>query len=280
MDTYTTDLVDAGMQHSFSAPKARTGTTSGVTAEASIGKSGSDLVAEHLPMVRFIARKLQATLPKHIELDDLISAGVLGLMDAVGKFDQTKQAQLKSYAQFRIRGAILDFLRTQDWSPRDLRRKGRQIESAVRELTGALGRAPSEPEIASELEMTLENFQHLSGEIKGLEIGSLNAERGEDSGEAEIASVRCSPEEDPLFRCMQGQMRTRLVTAIDNLPEKERLVLTLYYYEELTMREIAFTLGVVESRVSQIRSRAVARLRTLLTAPERTRTSVRGTRAN
>ena len=224
------------------------------------------LLLEHLPTVRYLARRIHERLPQHVELDDLISAGVVGLIDAFSKFDHTKKVQFKSYAQFRIRGAILDSLRTLDWSPRELRRKGRAVEEAIRSVTQRLGRAPSEPEIAKEMELTLNDFQQLLGDLKGLEIGSLHMERTEDSGDQELAYIPGSPDEDPLFRCLKGELKQRLTDAIDELPERERLVLTLYYFEELTMKEIGLTLGVVESRVSQIHSAAVLRLRVALAA--------------
>jgi RNA polymerase sigma factor for flagellar operon FliA len=224
------------------------------------------LLLEHLPTVRYIARRIHERLPQHVELDDLISAGVVGLIDAFSKFDHAKKVQFKSYAQFRIRGAILDSLRMLDWSPRELRRKGRAVEESIRALTQRLGRAPSEPEIALEMSLGLEEYQQLLGELKGLEIGSLHMERTEDSGDEELSYIPGSPEEDPLYICMKGEMKQLLIDAIDDLPEKERMVLTLYYYEELTMKEIGLTLGVVESRVSQIHSSAVVRLRASLGA--------------
>ncbi|MGB0125475.1 MAG: FliA/WhiG family RNA polymerase sigma factor [Silvibacterium sp.] len=228
------------------------------------------LMIEHLPTVRYLARRIHERLPQHVEIDDLVSAGVLGLIDAFRKFDPEKKVQFRSYAQFRIRGAILDSLRTLDWSPRDLRRKGRAIEEAIRALTVRMGRAPSEPEIAAEMEMGLGEYQQLLGELKGLEIGSLHVERSEDSGEEELAYIPNKPEEDPLFCCLKSEMQTRLADAVDQLPERERLVMTLYYYEEMTMKEIGLTLGVVESRVSQIHASAVLHLRSLLasSAPE------------
>jgi RNA polymerase sigma factor for flagellar operon FliA len=135
------------------------------------------------------------------------------------------------------------------------------VEEAIRSQTQRLGRAPQEGEIAAAMSLTLGEFQHLLGELKGLEIGSLNAERSEDSGEEELAFLPAAATDDPLFQCLQGEMKQRLVDAIEALPEKERLVMTLYYYEELNMKEIGLTLGVVESRVSQIHSAAVLRLR-------------------
>jgi RNA polymerase sigma factor for flagellar operon FliA len=234
------------------------------TLESGVASDRDVLLMEHLPTVRYLARRIHERLPQHVDLDDLISAGVVGLIDAFSKFDHSKKVQFKSYAQFRIRGAILDSLRTLDWSPRELRRKGRAVEEAIRSVTQRVGRAPSEQEIAKEMELSLAEYQLLLGDLKGLEIGSLHMERSEDSGDEELAYIPGSPEDDPLFRCLKGEMKQRLADAIDELPEKERMVLTLYYYEELTMKEIGLTLGVVESRVSQIHSSAVVRLRTSL----------------
>jgi RNA polymerase sigma factor FliA len=222
------------------------------------------LLMEHLTSVRFIARKVHQTLPRHVELDDLISAGMVGLMEACNRFDARRHVQFKSYAQFRIRGAILDWLRTLDWGPRELRRKARAIAETTRVLTQRFGRAPGEHEIAAAMEMELEELQQLIGELRSLELGSLNAEHSKDEDDEELEYVPASPEEDPLFLCLAAEARQRLIDAIEDLPEKERLVLTLYYYEELTMREIGLTLGVVESRVSQIHSGAVRRLRTVM----------------
>ena len=219
------------------------------------------LLLEHLPTVRFVARRIHERLPQHVEIEDLVSAGMVGLIDALAKFDHSKQVQFKSYAQFRIRGAILDSLRTLDWSPRELRRKGRAIEETIRTLTAQLGRTPTEAEIAGGMEMSLNDYQRLLGELKGLEIGSLNLERNEEGGDDELSYLPGHESDEPLFRCLKGELRQRLIDAIETLPEKERLVLTLYYYEELTMKEIGQTLGVVESRVSQIHSASVVRLR-------------------
>jgi RNA polymerase sigma factor for flagellar operon FliA len=236
------------------------------------------LLLEHLPSVRYIARRIHERLPQHVELDDLVSAGVVGLIDAFSKFDHTKKVQFKSYAQFRIRGAILDSLRVLDWSPRELRRKGRAVEEAIRAVQQRVGHAPAEQDIAAEMKLGLEEYQQLLGELKGLEIGSLNMERGEDSGDEELAYISGSPEEDPLFQCLQGEMKQHLADAIDELPEKERLVLTLYYYEELTMKEIGLTLGVAESRVSQIHSSAVLRLRSAMSGVKPSRGTKTGSK--
>jgi len=222
------------------------------------------ILLEHLPIVRFLARRIHERLPQHVDIEDLVSAGVVGLMDAFAKFDPDKKVQFRSYAQFRIRGAILDSLRTLDWSPRELRRKGRAVEEAVRVLTARLGRPPGEGEVAAEMALGLDEYQQLLGDLKGLEIGTLHMERNEDSGEEELAYVPGRPEEDPLFRCLRGELEDRLAEAISHLPDRERLVMTLYYYEEMTMREIGLALGVVESRVSQVHASAVVHLRAAL----------------
>jgi RNA polymerase sigma factor for flagellar operon FliA len=222
------------------------------------------VLLEHLPMVRFLARRIHERLPQHVDIEDLVSAGVVGLMDAFSKFNPDKKVQFRSYAQFRIRGAILDSLRTLDWSPRELRRKGRAVESAIQVVTARLGHAPNENEVAAEMGMGLEEYQQLLGDLKGLEIGTLHVERNEDSGEEELAYVPGRPEEDPLFCCLRKELEERLAESIQNLPDRERLVMSLYYYEEMTMREIGLALGVVESRVSQVHASAVAHLRAAL----------------
>jgi len=222
------------------------------------------ILLEHLPIVRFLARRIHERLPQHVDIEDLVSAGVVGLMDAFAKFDPAKKVQFRSYAQFRIRGAILDSLRTLDWSPRELRRKGRAVEEAIRALTARMGRPPGEPDVAAEMSLSLDEYQQLLGDLKGLEIGTLHMERNEDSGEEELAYVQGRPEEDPLFQCLKGEMEERLAEAIARLPDRERLVMTLYYYEEMTMREIGLALGVVESRVSQVHASAVVHLRAAL----------------
>jgi RNA polymerase sigma factor for flagellar operon FliA len=247
---------------------ARRGATSGYPPSTAAGPLLSAeqerVLLEHLPIVRFLARRIHERLPQHVDIEDLVSAGVVGLMDAFAKFDPTKKVQFRSYAQFRIRGAILDSLRTLDWSPRELRRKGRAVEEAIRVLTARMGLAPGEGEVATEMGLGLEEYQHLLGDLKGLEIGTLHMERNEDSGEEELAYVPGRPEEDPLFRCLRGELEDRLGDAIAHLPDRERLVMTLYYYEEMTMREIGLALGVVESRVSQVHASAVVHLRAAL----------------
>ncbi len=215
-------------------------------------------------MVRFEAKRILKRLPQHMEIEDLLSAGVLGLVEAAARFDPAQKITFASFARFRVRGAILDSLPTLDWAPRSLRRNGRAIQEAIRALSARLGRAPSEDEIAAELSISLDAYQKLLGELKGLEIGTLQTERDEDSADDEPIDVPTRPEDDPLFRCLRGEIEKRLTEAIEGLPERERLIITLYYYEELNLREIGQALGKGEGRIHQIRNSAVLHLNAAL----------------
>jgi FliA/WhiG family RNA polymerase sigma factor len=177
---------------------------------------------EHLPIVRFIARRIHERLPQHAPIEDLYSAGILGLLDAFGRFDPSKEVKFRAYAQFRIRGAILDSLRTLDWSPRQLRRKGRAVEQAIQTLIAQFHRSPTDVEIAQKLNIPLADYQQLLGDLNGLAIGSLNSERTEDSDDEGLDLVPGRAEDDPLFRYLDGEMRERLTAATNDLPERER----------------------------------------------------------
>jgi RNA polymerase sigma factor for flagellar operon FliA len=217
---------------------------------------------EQLPQVRYIARRIHERLPQHVPFEDLVHAGVIGLIDALQKFDQSKHVQFGSYAKFRIRGAILDSLREMDWSPRELRRKARQVEDALHQLRSELGRNPTEQELAGALRLDLHELQVLLGEIDGLEVGSLRVTSPRDGSEEDLCEyLPNAPDETPLLLCLRSEMKALLARAIEDLPPKERQVLTLYYFEELTMKEVGAVLRVGESRVSQIHSMAVIRLR-------------------
>lgn len=222
------------------------------------------LLTDHLPQVRYIAQRIHDRLPVQIPLEDLVHAGVVGLIDAVDRYDPNKHVQLGTYAKFRIRGAILDSLRDTDWSPRSLRRRARAVEEASRHLSTELGRAPSEAELARHLSMDVSEFQHLLSELNGLNLGSLDAAREDDSLDETYAFKPNGPHEDPFFLCLQGEFKSLLAEAMNSLTEKERQVVALYYYEELTMKEVGAALGVGESRVSQIHSLAIVRLRARL----------------
>ncbi|MCU1287387.1 MAG: fliA [Acidobacteriales bacterium] len=223
------------------------------------------ILLEQLSQVKFIARRIHDRLPQHVELDDLINAGVIGLMDAMKKYDPAKQVMFKSYAQFRIRGAILDSLREMDWSPRILRRKARRIEEAHRKLASELGRSATEQEVAAELGIPLHEFQVLLGELRGLDLGSIQADSEEDGPEEELNDyIPDNRQEDAFSLCAKSETKAILTKAIGELAERDRQVLALYYFEELTMKEIGVVLGVLESRVSQMHTSAVIQLRSKL----------------
>lgn len=223
------------------------------------------LLIENLPEVRYTARRIHDRLPSQVPFDDLVHAGILGLIDAVDKFDPSKNVQLKSYARFRVRGAILDSLRRMDWSPRRLRRQSRQIEQVKRDLSAELARAPSDTEIASRLGMGLGEFQRLRGELHGLDIRSLRGQFNDGLVDENVPATH--PEEDPFHLALRTEMRAILAQAIEKLGEKERRVLGLYYLEELTMKKVGALLNIGESRVSQIHTAALIRLRSRLQSP-------------
>jgi RNA polymerase sigma factor for flagellar operon FliA len=239
---------------------------SGGRAVAELDEAQRDkLLLEHLPQVKYIARRIHDRLPPQVLLEDLVHAGILGLMDAVRKFDPSKNVQLKHYAEFRIRGAILDSLRQIDWSPRMLRRQARRLEQAISDCKAKFGRDPTEPEIAAELHMSLESLQHLMGDLRGLDIGSLQSDSdGPGGGEEAVQSRPGSEDEDPFHQTLRSEMTTLLARAIGELPDRERQILALYHFEELTMKEVGAALGIGESRVSQIHTAALLRLRVRL----------------
>jgi RNA polymerase sigma factor for flagellar operon FliA len=228
-------------------------------------ENSEQLLLEQLPQVKYIARRIHERLPQHVPFDDLLHAGIVGLIDAMHKYDASKNVRFASYAKFRIRGAILDSLRDMDWSPRDLRRKARRLEATMQKLQTELGHSATEPELAEAMGMTLEEFQHMLNEIRGLEVGSLQIESLEDGRETDLSeNIAGPPDQDPLSLYMRTERKQMLAQAIARLPEREQQVLALYYQEELTMKEVGAVLGVGESRVSQIHSVAVARLRASL----------------
>ena len=228
-----------------------------------------EVIIKYSPMIKYVANRIAMRLPPHIEVDDLISVGVLGLMDAITKYDSSRGAKFKTYAEFRVRGAILDELRSMDWVPRSIRQKASQVDKVVQGLQAKLRRTPEDEEVAKEMGLSLDQFHETLNETKSIPIFSL-----EDLGIAKE-----SGDQQSLLDCLAGkadadpQTQVRLVElkgiiakAIDALPEKERLMVSLYYYEELTMKEIGAVLDITESRVSQIHSKAVYRLRTKLKA--------------
>lgn len=228
------------------------------------------LLLEFLPEVGIIARRIHRRLPSQIPCGDLYQTGVLGLMDAIAKFDPRKNVQLHSYAKFRIRGAILDGLRESDWASRDQRRNAREIETVQSCLTHQLGRTPEQTEIAQQMGLSLDKFHQLVGEIHRLSVGSLDevAQTSLDGSEQTYGDrLAASEETNPFIQCADTEMKQRIAKAIEQLPENEQRVLSLYYYEELTMQEVGEVLSPAESRISQIHTSAMKRLRSLLQQP-------------
>lgn len=221
------------------------------------------ILLEHLAQVHHIARRIHDRLPPQVLLEDLVHAGILGLMDAVHKYDPSKNVLLKHYAEFRIRGAILDSLRQVDWSPRTLRRQAKRVERAKSACRARLGRDPSETELAEEVGISLKRLQRILGDVRGLEVGSLHSENVEANGEDAI-DPPSGAEEDPFQQALRSEMTGLLAKALGELAARERDVLALYHFEELTMKQVGAILGIGESRVSQIHSAALLRLRARL----------------
>ncbi|WP_434983863.1 RNA polymerase sigma factor FliA [Vreelandella zhaodongensis] len=219
----------------------------------------SELLTQYMPLVRRQALTLQVRLPASIELDDLIQAGMVGLLEALGRFDASQGATFATFASQRIRGAMMDELRTRDWLPRSVRRSARAVDDTVRRLEQRLGRAPEESEIARDLDMPLNEYQQLlndtnSGQL--LPFEELVADGGEPA-KADANNL-------PFDQLLDQQQRQSLIDAIEALPEREKLLMALYYQEEMNLKEVGAVLGVTESRVSQLHSQAISRLRARL----------------
>jgi RNA polymerase sigma factor for flagellar operon FliA len=220
------------------------------------------LIVESLPLIKHIARKVAMRLPATIELRDLVNAGVLGLLDAIDKFEPQRGVKFRTYAEVRVRGAILDSLRDLDWAPRSLRKKSKDLERVYAELGQKLGRPATDEEVCAALGADMGTFHTLLDQLHGLTLGSFEAP-GEsvEKGERKINYYPDDGSNNPYARFETKQATGMLAEAIDTLPERERMVLSLYYYEEFTMKEIGMLLGVNESRVSQIHTKATLRLR-------------------
>ena len=221
------------------------------------------LILEHLPQVRLIARRIQERLPKNVSLEDLISTGVIGLISAIDHFDPSHSVKLKTYAEYKIRGAILDSLRGLDWAPRQKRRKTKQIESAIAAAEQRLQRAPQEDEIAAQLEISLEEYHEWLVEVRGLNIASLEY-AGNERGRDLLNYVPDTEEHLPSALLERSELERLLAARISQIPQIERTVLSLYYHEELTLREISQVLKLHESRISQLKTQAILRLRSRL----------------
>jgi RNA polymerase sigma factor for flagellar operon FliA len=224
------------------------------------------IIQEYSPLVKFIAQKIAVRLPANIELDDLMSAGVIGLMDAIDKYDPARDNKFKTYAEFRIRGAILDELRAQDWIPRSMREKAKGIERSFQKLEQKLGRTASEDEVAKDLGMELGEFQSALQQCKSVSLLSLDEVGTFSNGDRKslLGLLEAGRDSNPMVQLTGNELREQLSKAIEDLPEKQRMVLSLYYYEDLNLKEIGDILEVTESRVSQLHTQAVLRLRSKL----------------
>jgi RNA polymerase sigma factor for flagellar operon FliA len=218
------------------------------------------LILEHLPQVRLIARRIQERLPESISLDDLISTGVLGLISAIDNFDESHNVKLKTYAEYKIRGAILDSLRGLDWAPRQKRRKSKQIEAAISAAEQRLHASPTEDEIAAELGISIDEYHEWLVEIRGLNVASLEY-AGNEQGRDLLQFLPDAGDHLPSALLERAELERLLAASIDRIPKIEQTVLSLYYHEELTLREIASVVNLHESRISQLKSQAILRLR-------------------
>jgi RNA polymerase sigma factor for flagellar operon FliA len=235
-------------------------------ASSSCMEERNDLVMRELPQVYYVAARIRERLPKNVDMEDLVQAGVIGLIDACRNYDSSKDAQFSTFAKFRIRGAILDSLRVLDWGSRTLRKKGRDITSSVAKLEGRLGRQPQEEEIAAELHMSLDELHDTLTQLDGLYLVGQRTDPSRDRSEPYdlIESAPSTGEENPFDLCLQGERKEQLAEAISQMSEREQLILSLYYQEELTMKEISQVVGIVVSRVSQIHAAAMVKLRASL----------------
>lgn len=223
------------------------------------------LIVDTLPLIKHIAHKVAMRLPSTVEMRDLVNAGVLGLLDAIDKFEPDRGVKFKTYAEVRVRGAILDSLRSLDWAPRSLRKKGKDLQKIYSELGQRLGRPATDEEVAEALGGNLDDFHALVDQLHGLTVGSFETPvDSDDNSDGKINYYADDGSNDPYAQYESTELTQLLADAIDELPERERMVLSLYYYEEFTMKEIGALLGVNESRVSQIHTKATLRLRTKL----------------
>jgi RNA polymerase sigma factor for flagellar operon FliA len=226
-------------------------------------------VRQYAPLVKYVAGKVAIGMPHNVEFDDLVGYGVFGLFDAIAKFDPEKHVKFKTYAVTRIRGAIFDELRSIDWVPRSVRQKTRELEEAIRTLEAQLGRAATDEEIASAMGISVDELQNLILKISGTSMLSLNDVwyAGEEDDKISIGeSIESPASMNPDIIVEKGEIKRVIMKAIQELPDKEKKVLVLYYYEDLTLKEIGHVLGVTESRISQLHTKAIMRLRGKLTS--------------
>jgi RNA polymerase sigma factor FliA len=224
------------------------------------------LVMQELPQVYSVAARIRKRLPRHVDMADLVQSGVIGLIDACRNYDNGKDAQFSTFAQHRIRGAILDSLRELDWGSRTLRRKGREIASSAARLERQFGRHPFEEEIAADRKIHLEELQSTLTQLDGLLlVGQIANVSGDDADSFDlIESARSAGRDNPFDLCLEGEMKAQLAAVISRMSEREQRILSLYYYEEATMKEVSEIAGIGVSRVSQIHAAAMLKLRVSL----------------
>ena len=222
------------------------------------------LILEHLPQVRLIARRIHERLPESVSLEDLISTGIIGLISAIDRFDPGHNVKLKTYAEYKIRGAILDSLRGLDWAPRQQRKRSKQIEAAIAAIEQRLHRQPTEDEIAKELKLTIEEYHEWLVDIRGVNLGSLECATPDEDGRDLLRYISDDEESWPSRLLERAELERLLAEAIDKMPQIEKTVLSLYYHEELTLREISKVVNLHESRISQLKSQAILRLRSYI----------------
>jgi RNA polymerase sigma factor for flagellar operon FliA len=222
------------------------------------------MILEHLPQVRLIARRIHERLPESVVLEDLISTGVVGLISAIDRFDPAHRVKLKTYAEYKIRGAILDSLRGLDWAPRQQRKRSKRIEAAIAAVEQRLQRSPTEEEIAAELDLSMAEYHTWLVDIRGVNLGSLESHAGEDDGRDLLRFISDKEDNWPSRLVERAELERLLASAIEKMPAIERTVLSLYYREEMTLREIARIVNLHESRISQLKSQAILRLRTYI----------------
>lgn len=223
----------------------------------------NSLLTEHAPLVKRLAHQMKAKLPPSVEVDDLIQAGMMGLLDAINRYEENHGAQFETYAVLRIRGAMLDELRSSDWMPRSTRANMRKVESAMAALQQQLGRPPSESEVAKSLKLSLADYQDLLGDSGGHQLLYYEDFHDDEGGDS-FLDRHAVDDADPLKSLLETDFRQTVIDAIDALPPREKMLMGLYYEEELNLKEIGAVMGVSESRVSQLHTQAVARLRTYL----------------
>lgn len=227
------------------------------------------LIVKYAPLVKYVAGRLAMGLPSHIEVDDLVSYGVFGLIEAIERFDPARQVKFETYAIARIRGAMLDSLRAFDWIPYSVRQKSKELESAYSKVESRIGRSATDAEVAAEMGIPIDRLHKMLQEVRGMSIVSLDEVlSGEDDSSNQVRTVEVigdASAQDPLSFVEFEDRKRILAEAIERLPEKERLVIALYYHQGLTVTEISRILGVSQSRISQVHSKAVLRLRSRLT---------------